>query len=85
MMSVLQFDPVIVRFLVEREPFQQFVRRLYAVLLGDIDPVARVPAAMLSGAISAGVMHPPVTDIDDDTLRADLLRTTRRILNLPVE
>jgi len=84
MMSVLQFDPVIVRFLAEHQPFQQFVSRLYTVLLGDTDPVARVPAAMLSGAISAGVMHPLVADIDDDTLRADLLRTTRRILNLPV-
>jgi AcrR family transcriptional regulator len=85
MMSVLQFDPVIVRFLAEHEPFQQFVSRLYAVLLGDTDPVSRVPAAMLSGAISAGVMHPLVADIDDDTLRADLLRTTRRILNLPAQ
>jgi AcrR family transcriptional regulator len=85
MMSVLQFDPVIVRFLAEHEPFQQFVSRLYMVLLGDTDPVARVPAAMLSGAISAGVMHPLVADIDDDTLRADLLRTTRRILNLPAQ
>jgi AcrR family transcriptional regulator len=85
MMNVLQFDPVIVRFLAEHEPFQQFVSRLYAVLLGDTDPVARVPAAMLSGAISAGVMHPLVADIDDDTLRADLLRTTRRILNLPAQ
>jgi AcrR family transcriptional regulator len=85
MMSVLQFDPVIVRFLAEHEPFQQFVSRLYAVLLGDTEPVARVPAAMLSGAISAGVMHPLVADIDDDTLRADLLRTTRRILNLPAQ
>jgi hypothetical protein len=83
MMSVLQFDPVFVRFLAEHEPFQQFNSRLYAVLLGDTDPVARVPAAMLSGAISAGVVHPLVADIDDDTLRADLLRTTRRTLNLP--
>jgi AcrR family transcriptional regulator len=85
MMTVLQFDPVIVRFLAEHEPFHQFVSRLYAVLLGDPDPAARVPAAMLSGAISAGVMHPLVADIDDDTLRADLLRTTRRILNLPAQ
>jgi AcrR family transcriptional regulator len=83
MMSVLQFDPVIVRFLAEHQPFQQFVSRLYAVLLGDTGPVGRVPAAMLSGAISAGVMHPLVAGIDDETLRADLLRTTRRILNLP--
>lgn len=85
MMNALQFDPVIVRFLAEHEPFQQFVSRLYAVLLGDTDPVARVPAAMLSGAISTRVMHPLVADIDDDTLRADLLRATRRILNLPAE
>jgi AcrR family transcriptional regulator len=83
MMSVLQFDPVVVRLLAEHEPFAQFVSRLYAVLLGDTDPVARVPAAMLSGAISAGVMHPLVANLDDDTLRADLLRTTRRLLNLP--
>jgi len=76
---------VVVRLLAEHEPFQQFVGRLYAVLLGDTDPMGRVPAAMLSGAISAGVMHPLVTGIDDGTLRADLPRTTRRILNLPVE
>jgi hypothetical protein len=69
MMSVLQFDPAIVRLLAEHEPFQQFVGRLYAVLLGDTDPMGRVPAAMLSGATSAGVMHPLVTDIDDDTPR----------------
>ena len=76
---------MVVRLLAEHEPFQQSVGRLYAVLLGDTDPMGRVPAAMLSGAISAGVMHPLVTDIDDGTLRADLPRTTRRILNLPVE
>jgi hypothetical protein len=39
--------------------------------------------SVLQGAVSAGVMHPLVAEIDDDTLRADLLRTTRRILNLP--
>lgn len=82
-MGVLQFDPVVVRLLAEHEPFQRFTRRLTAVLLGDADPAARVPAAMLSGAIFAGVMHPLVADLDDDTLRADLLRTARRMLNLP--
>jgi AcrR family transcriptional regulator len=82
--SVLQFDPVIVRLLAEHEPFQRFIARLYGALLGDeAGTEARVDAAMLSGAISVGVMHPLVTDIDDDTLRPQLLRTTRRILGLP--
>jgi AcrR family transcriptional regulator len=37
--ATLQFDPVIVRLLAEHEPFQQFLTRLYGVLLGDADDV----------------------------------------------
>ncbi|MGB3521937.1 MAG: helix-turn-helix domain-containing protein, partial [Mycobacterium sp.] len=33
--STLQFDPVIVRLLAEHQPFQQFIARLYGVLVGD--------------------------------------------------
>ena len=83
MVATLQFDPVIVRMLADHKPFQRFVDRLYAVLLGDTGDAARVPAAMLSGAISVGVMHPLVADIDEDTLRADLLYTASRIFDLP--
>lgn len=84
MMSVPQFDPLIVRFLGEHEPFQQFVRRLYAVLLGDTDPMGPVPAAMLrEPSPPASCIHWLPTSTT--TPRADLLRTTRRILNLPVE
>jgi AcrR family transcriptional regulator len=81
-MSTLQFDPVIVRLLAEQEPFQRFIRRLYSVLVGDAGDDARVSAAMLSGAIAVGVMHPLVADIDDDTLRSQLLRLTRRFMKL---
>jgi hypothetical protein len=42
---------------------------------------ARVSAAMLSGAIAVGVVHPLVADIDDDTLRVQLLRITRRLFD----
>lgn len=38
---------------------------------------------MLSGVISVAVMHPLVVDIDDETLRAELLQTMRRIVDLP--
>ncbi|KWX57835.1 TetR/AcrR family transcriptional regulator [Mycobacterium sp. NAZ190054] len=81
--ATLQFDPVIIKFLASHQPFQAFIARLYAVLIGDAGRQARLPAAMLSGAIAVGVMHPLVTDIDDATLRRELLRYTRRLIDLP--
>jgi AcrR family transcriptional regulator len=82
--SVLQFDPVIVRLLAEHEPFQRFIDRLYSAMLGEETGArARVHAAMLSGVISVAVMHPLVVDIDDETLRGELLQTMRRIVDLP--
>jgi hypothetical protein len=81
--STLQFDPVIIRLLAEHPPFQQFINRLYGVLLGDAGEEARVPAAMLSGAISVAVMHPLVADIDDAALRGQLLHYLRRLIDLP--
>ena len=79
--STLQFDPVIVRLLAEHEPFQQFIQRLYGVLVDDAAEDARVSAAMLSGAIAVGVVHPFVADIDDETLRAQLLRIIHRLFD----
>ncbi|MCV7089576.1 TetR/AcrR family transcriptional regulator [Mycobacterium interjectum] len=79
--STLQFDPVVVRLLGEHEPFQQFIQRLYGVLLDDAAEDARVAAAMLSGAIAVGVVSPLVADIDDDALRAQVGRITRRLID----
>lgn len=79
--STLQFDPVIVRLLGEHEPFQQFIQRLYGVLLDDAAEDARVAAAMLSGAIAVGVVSPLVADIDDDALRAQVGRIARRLID----
>ncbi|SON60829.1 HTH-type transcriptional regulator AcrR [Mycobacterium simulans] len=81
--STLQFDPVIVRLLAEQEQFQHFIRRLYGVLVDNASEDARVSAAVLSGAIAVGVMHPLVADVDDDTLRAHLLRITNRLIGAP--
>ncbi|MDZ4268918.1 MAG: helix-turn-helix domain-containing protein [Mycobacterium sp.] len=82
--SVLQFDPVIIRLQAEHEPFQRFIERLYAALLGTEAGVeARFHAAMLSSAISVAVMHPLIADFDADTLRAQLTLMARRMLNLP--
>ena len=82
--SVLQFDPVIIRLQAEHKPFQRFIERLYATLLGtEAGPEARLHAAMLSSAISVAVMHPLVADLDAKTLRAQLIRMSRRMLDLP--
>jgi hypothetical protein len=84
MESTLLADPVIVRFFAHHEPFRQVMDRLSAVLIGDdTDPDARVPAAMLTAAIGGAVMHPLVADLDDATLRAQLLRLAQRFLDLP--
>lgn len=79
--STLQFDPVIVRLLAEHQPFQRFIERLYRVLVGDAGDDSRVLAAIMSGAIAVGVMHPLVTGIDDETLRCQLRRITRRLVD----
>ncbi len=81
--ATLQFDPVVIRLLADHFPFQQFLTRLYGVLLGDADDQSRVSAAMLAGAIGTAVTHPLVADIDDDELRTQLLLLTRRLLELP--
>lgn len=82
--SVLQFDPVIIRLQADHEPFQRFIERLYAALLGTEAGVeARFHAAMLSSAISVAVMHPLIADLDAETLRAQLIQMSRRMLDLP--
>lgn len=81
MVITLQHDPTVVRLLAEHKPFRQFMERLYRVLLGnEIGAGARV--AMISTAIGGGVMHPLVADLDDETLRFQLLDMTRRFLEV---
>lgn len=81
--ATLQSDPFVMRLLAEHPPFRQLMERLYGVLLGvDPGPAALVPAALMSAAIGGGVAHPFVQDIDDDTLKAELMSFLRRFLPL---
>jgi AcrR family transcriptional regulator len=83
MVAIMQADPVIIRFLAEHKPFQHFLERLYAALIGDeTGSETLVQAAMLSGAIGSAVKHPLVAHLDDDTLRSELLKLTRRLIDL---
>lgn len=83
-MSAVLNDPVIAEFFAEHAAFRDVMNRLRRLLIGDdAGPEARVRTAMLIAAISGAVMHPLVADLDDKTLRVELLRLARRFLGLP--
>jgi AcrR family transcriptional regulator len=83
MASILQRDPVMLRFLEEHEPFRRVMERVNRVLMGGASgPRARVQAATLAGAIAGAVVHPLVLELDDETLRSQLLEQARKLLPL---
>ena len=83
MESTLINDPVITRFFAHHPPFRNVMDRLYRILMGDDRPEARLPAAMLTAAISGAVVHPLVAELNDDALRTQLLHLARRFLDMP--
>jgi AcrR family transcriptional regulator len=83
MVGAVQHDPVIVRLLAQREPFRELMERLYTVLTGgDSSTEARTRAAFVAAAIGGAVTHPLVVDLDDATLRSELLRLTQEFLDV---
>jgi AcrR family transcriptional regulator len=81
MAGILQRDPVMLRFLEEHEPFRRVMERVNRVLMGGtVDPRARVQAATLAAVIAGTVVHPLVLNLDDESLRAELLKQARKLL-----
>jgi hypothetical protein len=81
MAGILQRDPVMLRFLDEHEPFRRVMERINRLLMGGVfDPQARVRAAMLASVIAGTVIHPLVLDLDDESLRSQLLKQARKLL-----
>jgi hypothetical protein len=80
--GMLQRDPVMVRLLGQHAPFRRLMERLQGLLAADIGVDGRVSTAMLAAAISGAATHPLVAEVDDETLRADLLDLARRFLDL---
>jgi AcrR family transcriptional regulator len=82
--STILSDPVIIGFFADHDEFRDVMLRLRRIVVGDdAAPEARVRTAMLIAAVSGAVMHPFVADLDDDVVRAELLRLARRFLALP--
>jgi AcrR family transcriptional regulator len=81
MAGILQRDPVMLRFLENHEPFRRVMARVNRVLMGAApEPRARVQAALLATAIAGAVTHPLVLDLDDESLRFQLLKQVRKLL-----
>jgi AcrR family transcriptional regulator len=81
MAGILQRDPVMLRFLDEHEPFRRVMERINRVLMGSVfDPQARVRAAMLASLIAGTVIHPLVLDLDDESLRSQLLKQAQKLV-----
>lgn len=77
--SVILSDPVVLRFFKDHVRYRAVVGRLTDLLIGPGTGADRhLQTAMFMAAISGAVMHPMVTDLDDDTLRAQLLQLARR-------
>ncbi len=80
--NALQNDPVMIRLLATHPPLLDLMNRVYALLLGEEPATAdRVRIAVVSGAIGAAVVHPLVADLDDATLRAELLAVAERLFD----
>jgi AcrR family transcriptional regulator len=81
MASILQRDPVMLRFLQSHQPFRRVMARVNRVLMGAAsEPRARVQAAILAAAIAGAVTHPLVVDLDAESLRSQLLKQLRKLL-----
>jgi AcrR family transcriptional regulator len=81
MAGFLQRDPVMLRFLESHEPFRRVMARVNRLLMGGASHArARVQAATLAAAIAGAVIHPLVLDLDDESLRGELLKQARKLL-----
>lgn len=83
MAGILQRDPVMLRFLQTHAPFRRVMARVNRLLMGGRSNAgARVQAATLAAAIAGAVIHPLALDLDDATLRSQLLQQLRKIFRL---
>lgn len=82
--NALQGDPVMVRLLGSHDPFIDLMARVYSVLMGLTGDGAaeRMRIAIVSAAIGAAMVHPLVVDMDDETVRVELLAVTRRLFDI---
>ncbi|MCK9902639.1 hypothetical protein CC117_26530 [Parafrankia colletiae] len=81
--GVILMDPGIARLAPKNASFRRVMGRMRRLLLGnEPGPDGAVRTAMVIAAISGAAVHPLAFDLDDDTLRAQLLPLAKRFLDL---
>ncbi len=77
--SVILSDPVVLGFFTSHARYRAVVDRLTDLLIGPgTGADGHLQTAMFMAAISGAVMHPMLSEFDDDTLRTQLLQLVRR-------
>lgn len=77
--SVILSDPVVLRVFADHDRYRQVIDRLTEILMGpNGGSHPHLQTAMFMAALSGAVMHPMLADVDDETLRAELLVLARR-------
>jgi AcrR family transcriptional regulator len=78
-MSVILSDPVVLRFFATQSSYHRMVDRFTDLLIGpQSGDQGHIQTAMFMAAMSGAVMHPMTADLDDETLRSELLRLAQR-------
>lgn len=82
--SAILNDPAITRSMNSHAGYQDLIRRIRRLLMGDDDTrAARVRTATLIAALNGTATHPMLTRVDDQTLRNELRELAHRLLPRP--
>ena len=77
--NVILSDPVVLGVFAEHDRYHRVLDRLTDLLMGPTTGRHRhMQTAMFMAALSGAVMHPMLNDMDDETLRAELLLLAKR-------
>jgi len=78
----LQSDPVLFRVLTEHPPSLGMFTRLFTLLVGPADGEPALIRASVLAATFGAVAYPFVIDLDDETVRVEMLRILRHLVAL---
>jgi AcrR family transcriptional regulator len=80
-MSAVLNDPIITGSFGRDVAYRNLMRRIRLVLMGkDTTPRARIRTATFMAAINGAATHPFLADLDDETLRGELLYVAHQLL-----
>ena len=80
-MSAVLNDPIITGSFGRDAAYRNLMRRIRLVLMGnDTTPTARIRTATFMAAINGAATHPFLADLDDETLRRELLYVAHQLL-----